>query len=84
MCTIELEGYETNGPMEFYYRDSAECVAHLFGNPLFVNAMDYSPYRLYDSEEKSTRYYYGVMSAEWSWDAQVSDYQARLLRERLI
>jgi hypothetical protein len=40
---IKFDGFPTKDPMDLYYRDTIECVKHLFGNPLFDGHMDYQP-----------------------------------------
>ena len=43
----------------------------LFGNPLFVNHMDYVPRREFASEEKQERLYNEMMTGDLAWNLQV-------------
>ena len=42
---VNIEGGVTKDPLTLYYRDGLECFKFLFGNPLFVDHMEYIPRR---------------------------------------
>jgi hypothetical protein len=69
---IVVDGYPTKAPMCLYYRDALECVEYLFGNPLFVGQIDYSPQRLWKTAEKLERVYTEWMTGDSAWEMQVS------------
>jgi hypothetical protein len=68
---IKIDGYPTYTPLNFYYRDVLECVQYLFGNPKFRDSMIYSPYRLFEDQEKKIQIYDEIMSGDWAWNIQV-------------
>jgi hypothetical protein len=68
---LEMNGFTTSRPITLFWRDSLQCVKFLFGNPIFAGAMEYKPHRIFDADDRTNRYYAGVMSADWSWHVQV-------------
>ena len=59
-------------PVLLYWQDTLELVQCLFNNPSFQNAMEFSPYRLYDSATRLYWLYTEWMSGEDTWSMQVS------------
>jgi hypothetical protein len=74
---LAFGSFGTHQPIVFFWRDALKCVQFIFENQLFADAMEYAPYRLYNDESKSIRYYSGIMSADWIWDVQVSFFLIR-------
>ena len=42
---IEVKGYVTKDPIHLFYRDALEVTREIFGNPVFVQHMEYDPYQ---------------------------------------
>ena len=68
---VEVNGYETEAPLTFFWRNAKDCLQQIYGNPILADAMEHWPYRIFDSPEKRVRYFAGPMSADWSWHVQV-------------
>lgn len=68
---VEVGGGTTKKPLTLYYRDGLECFKFLFGNPLFLNHMDYTPRREYVGVEKRERLYNEMMTGNRAWTLQV-------------
>ena len=47
--------FPTKAPITLYYRDPIERIRSLMRNPLFADVMEFDPYKLYTSAEKSIR-----------------------------
>ena len=69
---IKVRGATTKEPLTLYYRDALECFKHLFGNPLFLDHMEYVPRREFTTGESSERLYNEMMTGDRAWDLQVS------------
>jgi hypothetical protein len=69
---IIFSGHPTKMPMMLYYRDSLECVEHLFANPLFSGRIDFQPRKVYKNAEKLVRVYSEWMTSDGAWEMQVS------------
>ncbi|KAI0039113.1 hypothetical protein FA95DRAFT_1504627 [Auriscalpium vulgare] len=67
---ITLPGYATKSPMKLFYRDSLECLEHLFGNPLFDGHMDYRPKQVYTAAEHAIRVFSEWMTGDVAWKMQ--------------
>ena len=68
---VEVPGGNTKDPLVLYYRDGLECFRHLFGNPLFVDYMDYIPRREYTNGERVERLHNDLMTGDRVWELQV-------------
>ncbi|KAI5996688.1 hypothetical protein EDD15DRAFT_2387099 [Pisolithus albus] len=66
ICT----SHPTKRPLILYWRDPLELVQFLFNNPEFQDAMELSPYCLYDSAARLHRIYTEWMSGEDAWSMQ--------------
>ena len=55
---VSVEGGTTKDPLTLYYRDGLECFKFLFGNPLFVDYMEYIPRREVTTVDKPERLCY--------------------------
>ena len=69
---VKIEGGTTKDPLTLYYRDGLECFRFLFGNPLFLDHMEYAPQREFTAGEKPERLYNEMMTGDRPWDLQVS------------
>ena len=69
---VSVEGGATKDPLTLYYRDGLECFRFLFGNPLFVDYMEYIPRREFTTGEKPERLYNEIMTGNRAWSLQVS------------
>ena len=54
-----------------FYHDAIECIKALFGNPLFANSMQYSPFCVFKTAEKLVCIYGEWMSGDVAWNLQV-------------
>jgi hypothetical protein len=70
-CQLWNPVHPTKNPVKLYYRDAIECLESLFGNPLFVDALQFAPFRLFTAAEKLVRAYSEWMSGDIAWEAQV-------------
>ena len=68
---VVVRGGVTKKPLTLYYRDGLECFRFLFGNPLFLNHMDFIPHREYTSNDKMERLYNDIMTGDNVWKLQV-------------
>lgn len=48
-----------------------ECLRTIFGNPLFADHMQYSPFKAFETAEKVVRVYGEWMSGNAAWKMQV-------------
>ena len=69
---VSIGGGSTRDPLTLYYRDGLECFRFLFGNPLFLDHMEYAPRREFTAGEKPERLYNEMMTGDRPWDLQVS------------
>ncbi|KIK16208.1 hypothetical protein PISMIDRAFT_82959, partial [Pisolithus microcarpus 441] len=63
--------HPTKSPVTLYYHDSLDCVESLFNHPLFVQTMDYLPFRLFTTAERIVRVFTEWMSSDGAWDLQL-------------
>ena len=70
-CEVSVPGGSTKDPLRLVYRDGLECFSFLFGNPLFVNHMDYSPRRVWVDDNMESRIYDEPMTGDFAWNLQV-------------
>lgn len=66
---FEVPGFSTKEPIVLYYRDGLRVVEHLFANPVFAGCMDFTPYKLYDDENKPVIGEF--MSGQYAWNYMV-------------
>ncbi|KAF7971172.1 hypothetical protein HWV62_21918 [Athelia sp. TMB] len=62
--------HPTKRPINLFYRDSIDCIRALFRNPLFSDAMHYTPFREFKTAERIVRVYEEWMSANAAWNIQ--------------
>lgn len=82
--TIVVDGYKTKKPIEFIYRDGAEVVDHIFGNPVFANVMEMDPRRVFTDTGRDERVYTQFMTGEHAWACQVRIFIMRGYNVQLI
>ena len=80
---VGIEGGITKDALTLYYRDGLECFRFLFGNPLFLDHMEYVPRREYTTGEKVERLYNEMMTGDRAWTLQVY-ISIKLLMQTLI
>ena len=66
-----MPGGSTKDPLNLLYRDGLECFSFLFGNPVFVDHMDYSPRRVWTDDNMLSRIYDEPMTGDFAWELQV-------------
>jgi hypothetical protein len=59
---------------EVWYRDPREVINNMLANTDFVNEMDTTPFREYNSDGR--RCYHNFMSGDWAWKQAVSGFQS--------
>ncbi|KAG2134157.1 uncharacterized protein EDB93DRAFT_1092883 [Suillus bovinus] len=64
---IEFSGYKTVHPVELIWRDALEVVKQLFGDPIFVNHMSYTPHIINVGNQCE---YGDYMSTDMAWKIQ--------------
>ena len=57
-----------NVPLTFHYRNAMDCIRSLFGQPSFLDHMDYASKRLFDAQ--GNRIYTDLSSSNWWWEIQ--------------
>ena len=57
-----------------FYCDAIECIEALFGNPLFANSIQYSPFHVFETAEKLVHIDGEWMSGDVAWNLQVHTY----------
>lgn len=67
---MSFPGYPTKVPIVLYYRDSLDCMEHLFGNPLFADKIDFQPRKIFETAEKLVRIYSEWMTGDGAWELQ--------------
>ena len=72
--TVDIEGGTTKDPLTLYYRDGLECFQFLFGNPLFLDYMDYVPRHEFTAGENQERLYNEMMTGDRAWTLQVGSF----------
>ena len=81
---VGVEGGTTKDPLTLYYRDGLECFEFLFGNPLFLDHMEYIPRHEFTTGESSERLYNEMMTGDRAWDLQVSSISNAFHSARLM
>ncbi|KAH8979276.1 hypothetical protein EDB86DRAFT_2814758 [Lactarius hatsudake] len=66
-----IEGYETEHPIYFYWRDALSVIEYIFGNPVFASYMQYDPQRLWTDASRTERIYSEYMTGDFAWQSQV-------------
>ena len=58
--------------LELWRRDPVECVEELIGNPVWRDAMAYSPEHAYTDARGRNQIYDEMWTGDWWWETQVS------------
>lgn len=69
--------------LECYYRDPAECIEALYGNPVFAEAMKYAHEMHFTDETKKKRVYNEMNTGNWWWRTQVSKGSLKMVRSQM-
>ncbi|KIJ08531.1 hypothetical protein PAXINDRAFT_88737 [Paxillus involutus ATCC 200175] len=69
-CKTMETSCETKRPARLFYRDTVDCLAYLFSNPLFKDWLELSPYRVFETAERLVRVYSEWMSVGVAWGMQ--------------
>ena len=72
--TVSLTGHPTREPMLLFHCDTLECVEYLFGNPTFVDQIDFQPVRLYRDLKRTVCMYSEWVTGNTAWEMQVCTY----------
>lgn len=68
---VHIQDGTTKDPITLYYRDGLDCFKFLFGNPLFLDYMEYIPRREFTTDEPAERLYNEIMTGDLAWELQV-------------
>jgi len=71
-CRNMTTTHPTKQPVRLYYRDPIDCLQALFRNPLLLNHVQLTPYRLFKTAERIVRVYSEWMSGNAAWEMQVN------------
>ena len=63
--------HPTNSAVKLFYRDPLECIESLLNSPLVADNIEFTPYRIFKTAEKSIREYSEWMSGNVAWEMQV-------------
>lgn len=63
--------HPTKRPVCLYWRDSLELLEYLLNNPMFADAMEFVPFRLYRTAERLCHVYTEWLSGDDAWEMQV-------------
>jgi len=71
--------YPTKNKITLYYRDPVECLQMLMRNPLLKDQLEFTPYHIFNTAEKTMRIYTEWLSGDAAWDMQVWSFIFSLL-----
>ncbi|KAG8938404.1 hypothetical protein FRC04_008939 [Tulasnella sp. 424] len=74
---LNAQGERMREEVELWLRDPVECVRELMGKASLQDSMVYRPARVYTGEDRQTRVFEEMWSAEWWWEIQVSHFSLR-------
>ena len=60
-----------NERLDFYCRDTLQCIRTLYGDPAFVQDLAHSPVQLYADETKTCHVINEMHTGDWWWSKQV-------------
>ncbi|KIO23145.1 hypothetical protein M407DRAFT_215387 [Tulasnella calospora MUT 4182] len=67
---LDAQGQRMCEEVDLWLRDPVECVRELMGNVSLRASMVYRPARVYAGEDRETRVFEEMWSADWWWDIQ--------------
>jgi len=83
-CKPWAANHPTKSPLQLFYRDPIECIESLLNSPLSADDIEFTPYKLYKTAEKSIRVYSEWLSGDVAWTMQVCVFLAEFLYVVLI
>ncbi len=83
-CKLWAANHPTKSPLQLFYRDPIECIESLLNSPLSADDIEFTPYKLYKTAEKSIRVYSEWLSGDVAWTMQVCVFLAEFLYVVLI
>lgn len=78
-CKPWTTSHPTKSPLQLFYRDPIECIKSLLNSPLSADNIEFTPYKLYKTAEKSIRVYSEWLSGDAAWSMQVCAFSAEFL-----
>lgn len=78
-CKPWKASHPTKSPIRLFYRDPIECVESLLNSPLSADDIEFTPYRLYKTAEKSVRVYSEWLSGNAAYAMQVRIFKGPLI-----
>jgi hypothetical protein len=57
--------------LEFFFRDTIQCIRSLYGNPEFVQGLAFAPERHFTDDERTCRVVNEMNTGDWWWSVQV-------------
>jgi hypothetical protein len=60
-----------NERLNFYCRDTLECIRTLYGDAAFVQELSFAPVQLYSDAEHTCRVVNEMHTGDWWWSLQV-------------
>src|SRR5260221_1551503 len=63
--------YPTKNKINLYYRDPIECLQLIMRNPLLKDQLEFEPYHIFKTAEKTMRIYTEWLSGNAAWEMQV-------------
>ena len=69
--------YPTKNKTQLFYRDLVECLQMLMQNPLLRDHLDFEPFHIFKTAEKSMRIYTEWLSGDAAWSMQVRKHSFR-------
>jgi hypothetical protein len=63
--------YLTKNKINLYYRDPVECLQMLLRNPLLKDQLEFTPYHIFKTAEKTMHIYTEWLSGDAAWAMQV-------------
>ncbi|KIO16784.1 hypothetical protein M407DRAFT_12650 [Tulasnella calospora MUT 4182] len=67
---LDAQGRRMKEEAELWLRDPVECVRELMGRVSLQSSMAYCPTRVYTGEDRKTRIFEEMWSADWWWEIQ--------------
>jgi hypothetical protein len=83
-CKPWTTSHPTKSPVQLFYRDPLECIESLLNSPLSADDIEFTPYQLYRTAEKSIRVYSEWLSGDVAWSMQVCGFSTKFLYVLLI
>jgi hypothetical protein len=70
-CSTIATVHPTKNKINLYYRDPIECLQMLMRNPLLKDQLEFEPYHIFKTAEKTMRIYTEWLSGDAAWMMQV-------------